>query len=69
MLLRCRLAAFICGHEVFQISVSSTYGIADFKENLLRLYTKVPICLQTPIPVHAQALYLDYGCEIALCTS
>ena len=37
----CRLAAFICGHEVFQISVSSTYGLADFRENLLRLYTKV----------------------------
>ena len=36
-----RLAAFICGHEVFQISVSSTYGMADFRENLLRLYTKV----------------------------
>ena len=36
-----RLASYICGHEVFQISVSSTYGLADFRENLLRLYTKV----------------------------
>ena len=36
-----RLAAFICGHEVFQVSVSSTYGLADFRENLLRLYAKV----------------------------
>ena len=36
-----RLAAHICGHEVFQISVSSTYSIADFKENLLALYAKV----------------------------
>eukprot|EP00955_Chlamydomonas_euryale_P098702 365162-Chlamydomonas_euryale.AAC.26 len=35
-----RLASFICGYEVFQISVSSTYGIADFKENLLSLYRK-----------------------------
>lgn len=35
-----RLAAHICGYDVFQIAVSSTYGIADFKENLLSLYTK-----------------------------
>lgn len=35
-----RLASFICGYDVFQIAVSSTYGIADFKENLLALYTK-----------------------------
>ena len=26
--------------QVFQISVSSTYGVADFKENLLALYSK-----------------------------
>lgn len=31
-----RLASFICGYEVFQISVSSTYGVNEFKENLLR---------------------------------
>lgn len=37
----CRLASFICGYEVFQIAVSSSYGVADFKENLLALYTKV----------------------------
>lgn len=35
-----RLASFICGYDVFQISVSSTYGLADFKENWLALYTK-----------------------------
>lgn len=35
-----RLASFICGYDVFQIAVSSTYGINDFKENLLQLYTK-----------------------------
>ena len=35
-----RLAAHICGYEVFQIAVSSTYGVADFKEALLGLYTK-----------------------------
>lgn len=35
-----RLASFICGYDVFQIAVSSTYGVNDFKENLLQLYTK-----------------------------
>jgi dynein heavy chain len=35
-----RLAAHICGYEVFQIAVSSTYGVADFKEALLGLYHK-----------------------------
>lgn len=35
-----RLASYICGYEVFQISVSSTYGVPDFKENLLSLYKK-----------------------------
>ncbi|KAI8473051.1 MAG: flagellar outer dynein arm heavy chain beta [Monoraphidium minutum] len=35
-----RLAAHICGYDVFQIAVSSTYGVADFKEALLGLYTK-----------------------------
>ena len=35
-----RLASFICGYSVFQIAVTSTYGIADFKENLLALYSK-----------------------------
>lgn len=35
-----RLASFICGYSVFQISVTSTYDISDFKENLLELYKK-----------------------------
>jgi dynein heavy chain len=35
-----RLASYICGYDVFQISVSSTYGIADFKADLLSLYAK-----------------------------
>lgn len=39
----CRLASFICGYEVFQIAVSSSYGVADFKENLLALYTKAGV--------------------------
>ncbi|KAK9808985.1 hypothetical protein WJX72_007373 [[Myrmecia] bisecta] len=38
-----RLASFICGYEVFQISVSSSYGVNDFKENLLALYTKAGV--------------------------
>ena len=36
----CRLASFLCGHEVFQISVSSTYGVQEFKTDLLSLYSK-----------------------------
>ncbi|KAF5834390.1 hypothetical protein DUNSADRAFT_8976 [Dunaliella salina] len=36
-----RLASYICNYEVFQISVSSTYGVAEFKENLLSLYRRV----------------------------
>lgn len=35
-----KLASFICQYTVFQISVTSTYGISDFKENLLNLYMK-----------------------------
>jgi dynein heavy chain, axonemal len=35
-----RLASFICGYDVFQIAVSGTYGVSDFKESLLHLYTK-----------------------------
>ena len=35
-----RLAAFICGYEVFQISVTSSYGVAEFKTDLLALYTR-----------------------------
>jgi dynein heavy chain len=38
-----RLASFICGYEVHQISVSSTYGVADFKESLLGLYTRAGV--------------------------
>lgn len=36
-----RLAAYICGYEVFQISVTASYGIPEFKLDLLALYTKV----------------------------
>lgn len=50
-----RLASFICGYEVFQISVSSTYGVTEFKENLLSLYrkagTKVRANKGTELPV------------------
>jgi dynein heavy chain len=38
-----RLASFICGFEVVQISVTSSYGVADFKEALLGLYTKAGV--------------------------
>ena len=32
-----------CPLQVYQISVSSSYGVADFKENLLSLYTKAGV--------------------------
>lgn len=38
-----KLASFICGYDIYQISVSSTYGINDFKENLLGLYVKAGV--------------------------
>lgn len=40
--LKFRLSAFICGYETFQISISPTYGILDFREDLLGLFSKVP---------------------------
>ena len=59
LVLKCRLASFICGYEVFQIAVSSSYGVADFKENLLALYTKVstPFAVQPPWPVCDSCLH------------
>ena len=33
-----RLAAFICGYNVIQIVISSTYGINDLKEDLKVMY-------------------------------
>jgi dynein heavy chain len=38
-----RLSSFICGCDVFQITVTSTFGVNDFKENLLTLFTKAGI--------------------------
>lgn len=38
-----KLAAFICGYEVFQISVTSTYGAAEFKADLVQLYTRTGV--------------------------
>ena len=35
-----RLAAFICGFQVMQIVISSTYGLSDLKEDLKSMYTK-----------------------------
>eukprot|EP01028_Stygiella_incarcerata_P003513 TRINITY_DN1708_c0_g1_i1.p1 TRINITY_DN1708_c0_g1~~TRINITY_DN1708_c0_g1_i1.p1 ORF type:complete len:4499 (-),score=1316.34 TRINITY_DN1708_c0_g1_i1:2775-16271(-) len=35
-----RLAAFIVGYDVFQITISRTYGIGDLKEDLKILYQK-----------------------------
>lgn len=44
----CRLAAFLCGFEIFQITVRSGYGVADFKADLLSLYTKTGV-KSTPV--------------------
>lgn len=33
-----RLAAHLCGYSVYQIVISRTYGIADFKEDLMKMY-------------------------------
>ena len=38
-----KLSAFICQYEVFQISVTSSYSVADFKVDLLNLYTKTGV--------------------------
>ena len=38
-----KLAAFIAGYEVFQISVTSSYGVTEFKVDLLSLYTKAGV--------------------------
>jgi dynein heavy chain len=38
-----RLAAFICGHELFQVQITGTYGINDFKEDFLSLYQKAGV--------------------------
>ncbi len=35
-----KLSSFICGYEFFQITVTATYGMNDFKENMLYLYTR-----------------------------
>jgi dynein heavy chain len=35
-----KLSGFICGYENFQITVTATYGMNDFKENMLYLYTR-----------------------------
>jgi len=36
-----RLSAFISGYSTFQIKLSPTYGVADFKLDLMALYNKV----------------------------
>lgn len=41
--LKRRLAAYITGCEVFQINIRSGYGVADFKADLLSLYTKAGV--------------------------
>ena len=33
----------MCGYEIFQITVRSGYGVADFKADLLSLYTRTGV--------------------------
>eukprot|EP00899_Mesostigma_viride_P009330 jgi/Mesvir1/18399/Mv14277-RA.1 len=38
-----RLASFICGFEVFQITVTSSYSVPDFKNDLVLLYNRAGV--------------------------
>ena len=38
-----KLAAFICQYEVFQITITASYKLADFKENLQTIYMKAGV--------------------------
>jgi len=38
-----RLASSICGYDVFQISVTQSYGMNDLRDNLRDLYTKTGV--------------------------
>ena len=38
-----KLATFICQYDVFQISVTSSYGMTEFKADLLALYIKAGV--------------------------
>ena len=35
-----RLSSFICNYTLFQIVISSTYGINDLKEDLQKMYMR-----------------------------
>lgn len=61
-----RLAAFICGYEVFQIAVSSTYGVNEFKavrlghRGMPRSHLKashVVRCINFALPTHRRTCY------------
>ena len=57
-----RLASYICNYEVFQISVSSTYGVPEFKENLLSLYRKVCIPLVCVLNARVNVRACGHAC-------
>jgi hypothetical protein len=64
-----RLAAHISGYDVFQIAVSSTYGVADFKEALLSLYTKVNrvMCGSKAMPPYACSCACGVATSLSVC--
>ena len=62
-----RLASFICGNEIFQISVTSSYGVNEFKENLLMLYQKVCLRSRCHIWLSGDALFMFLAFEPVHC--
>ncbi|KAJ4456876.1 putative Dynein heavy chain 17; axonemal [Paratrimastix pyriformis] len=51
-----RLAANIAGHEVFQITITSTYGVDAFKEDLKKLYFLFCVCVYVGAPAPRRAI-------------
>jgi len=44
-----RLSAFICGHQVVQLSVSSSYGMSDLREEIKELYRRAGVKPALPL--------------------
>jgi hypothetical protein len=42
-----RLASYICGYRVYQITISGTYGLGDLKEDLKTMYKEWPFFQST----------------------
>ena len=44
-----RLASFICGYDVIQLQISSSFSVSDLKESLKEMYKKAGVKPATPI--------------------